>query len=218
LLGRMRLAIGIFAALARPHVQTAAPRGGSIALAAEDATGRTPELMSGRETELSRTVTAMEDGETALLEALEKEMRPAEVTLAYSMHPSWKQWAVQIAASLEIIKQRHPDVVVHRVIQAVDDGAPQLVQLRAGEVRDDSDVEDVVDLSAGRGGVYLPFSRISHVIQREQQRRSRSPVDDVRRRSSRGGEGGDAPRRERIGRERTGKRVFTDESATTPRG
>ena len=51
----------------------------------------------------------------------------SQATLAYSMHPSWKQWAEQVAASLAIIRQEHPAVEFHRVIQAVDDDFPQFL-------------------------------------------------------------------------------------------
>eukprot|EP00966_Prymnesium_polylepis_P014578 336552-Prymnesium_polylepis.1 len=79
--------------------------------------------------------------------------RRVEATLEFTMHPTWKQWATQAAEVMNILKERHPDITLSRVIEAVSDAAsPPLMQLRVeGRV--------CARLSPGRGAVYLPMQQ-----------------------------------------------------------
>jgi hypothetical protein len=136
-----------------------------------------------------------------------------EMTIAYPMHPSWKQWAVAAATTIDILKREHPDVFVHRVIMAVKEDAPQDMQLRVGtQAPDDDDVMRVVDLSIGRGGIYLPMRRIAGIIQEERLRLrpDTASSDSGRGRGETGREGG---RNRGTGR----ARVFTDVAARVER-
>lgn len=85
--------------------------------------------------------------------------RRVEAAIEFTMHPSWKQWSFQAAEAMHVLKERFPDVVVHRVIKCVSDpSATPVMQLRVeGKL--------CMRLSPGRGAVYLPMEQIGVAIQ-----------------------------------------------------
>ena len=97
--------------------------------------------------------------------------RRVEAVLEFTMHPTWKQWGMQAAEVMNILKERHPDITLSRVIEAVSDAAsPPLMQLRVeGRL--------CARLSPGRGAVYLPMQQVSRCI--EEARRERRPAETV---------------------------------------
>ena len=87
------------------------------------------------------------------------------------MHPSWELWKAEAAETINILKERYPDLVVHRVIEAVSDPSTgRLMTLRVeGKVCE--------RLAPGRGAIYLPLKRIGVAI--DEARRARRPEQTV---------------------------------------
>ncbi|KAL3892899.1 MAG: hypothetical protein SGPRY_014674, partial [Prymnesium sp.] len=52
--------------------------------------------------------------------------RRVHATLEFTMNPTWRLWGDQVCEVESILKERHPDLVVQRVIAAVAD--PNLAQ------------------------------------------------------------------------------------------
>ncbi|KAL1521777.1 hypothetical protein AB1Y20_021430 [Prymnesium parvum] len=97
--------------------------------------------------------------------------RRVQATLEFTMHPSWRFWAEQAAEVLAILKERHPDLVVQKVIVATMDSSqiPDMALRVEGKL--------CARLSSGRGAVYLPMQLIGIAV--EEGRRTQRPAENV---------------------------------------
>ena len=89
------------------------------------------------------------------------------------MHPSWELWKAEASETISILKERHPDLVIHRIIEAVSDpSTAQLMTLRIeGKLCE--------RLAPGRGAIYLPLKRIGEAL--DEARRARRPEANAAR-------------------------------------